>query len=91
MHEMIEGIRSKRAWCAWMSLALALGLGASRAHADPPAPDVTIYSFEDEQVLANTTSPLGEVLQCRVRANRESLVRAREHFVRELLKSIEAL
>jgi hypothetical protein len=72
--------------------------------ADPPAGDsaavqagaapdtaFTTYSFEDDKVVGDTAQPMGEVLTVRARPGRASLIRAREHFVRELLKSVEAL
>jgi hypothetical protein len=62
------------------------------APADPQSANATTaYSFEDESVLGSTRDPVGEVLHVRPRPARASLVRAREHFVPELLQSIEAL
>jgi len=74
-------------------------LHVAAASAEPPPADpgresaqaTTAYSFEDEAVLAGATQPLGEVLRVRQRTARGSLVRAREHFVPELLQSVEAL
>lgn len=75
-------------------------LRAAAASADPPsarpvpAPPpaaTTAYSFEDDAVLAAAKRPLGEVLRVRSRSERGSLVRAREHFVAELLASVESL
>lgn len=80
-------------WAACTMLCTPAG-----AHADPPQEppatrdeSLTTYTFEDDEVLGGTTRPLGEVLVVRDRPERASLVRAREHFVRELLKSVEAL
>lgn len=66
------------------------------AAADPPAPpaggDVLAqYTFDDQQVVGGGTAPLGEVLVVRPRDERGSLVRARDAFVRELIRSVEAL
>jgi hypothetical protein len=68
------------------------------AHADPPQAQadtrdesLTTYSFEDDKVFGDSSRPLGEVLVVRDRRERSSLIRAREHYVRELLKSVEAL
>lgn len=51
----------------------------------------TRYAFDDEKIMADTIGPMGELMRVRKRLPRESLVRARESFVVELLKSVEAL
>jgi hypothetical protein len=84
------------ACAALLVAALAL---PSVVQAEPPArtgpadavDTTTVYAFDDDEVLGATTGPVGEVLFARPRGQRESLIRAREHFVRELLHSIEAL
>jgi len=64
----------------------------ARADAPGQGPDEpTRYSFEDDKVLADTVAPMGEVMMVRKRPPRESLVRARDSFVVELLHSVEAL
>jgi len=79
-----------------MLASLLCALLASAGHAaadDTHSPkseqraDLTAYSFEDQLVVGDTLRPDGEVLQVRNRGARESLVRARTHFVPELLKS----
>jgi hypothetical protein len=89
--------RGKPALAAFWT-GCALLAAPAGAHADPPETptstrdeSLTTYTFEDDEVLGGTHRPLGEVLVVRARPDRESLVRAREHFVRELLKSVEAL
>src|ERR1700753_3345655 len=52
---------------------------------------VTNYGFDDEQVFGDHPSPDGEVLRARTRERRESLIRARVHFIPELFKSVENL
>jgi hypothetical protein len=52
---------------------------------------VTDYRFDDDQVFGDHPNPDGEVLRVRTRDQRESLVRARTHFIPELLKSVENL
>ncbi len=69
------------------------------ARAEPPAStaaigevdSTTVYTFDDDEVFGTTTAPVGEVLLVRPREQRESLIRARDHFVRELLHSVEEL
>lgn len=57
--------------------------------------DVTTYSavqrfnFEDEHVLADVKGPDGEILHAVPRAIHESLIEIRQHFVPEIVKSLE--
>lgn len=61
----------------------------------PPAggggENTTSYDFEDDLVQGDLVRPDGENLMVRRRGARESLIRIREHFVPELLKSVENL
>jgi hypothetical protein len=76
-----------------LSALLTLNL-ASPALAQEPADapgDTVSYSFEDDKVLGDGVAPLGEIMTIRKRGQRDSLVRARQSFVPELLHSVEAL
>ena len=53
--------------------------------------DATTYDFEDDLVQGDLVRPDGENLMVRRRGARESLIKIREHFVPELLKSVENL
>ena len=53
--------------------------------------NATSYDFEDDLVQGDLVRPDGENLMVRRRGARESLIRIREHFVPELLKSVENL
>ena len=53
--------------------------------------DATTYDFEDDLVQGDLVRPDGENLMVRRRGARESLIRIREHFINELLKSVENL
>ena len=57
------------------------------------APDksATSYDFEDDLVQGDLVRPDGELLSVRRRGNRESLIQIREHFIPEMLKSVEDL
>lgn len=75
-------------------LAAALLATARPSRADEPAraaETAVRYQFEDDKVMGDTVAPIGEVMVVRARGERASLVRAREGFVRELLRSVEAL
>lgn len=53
--------------------------------------DTTTYDFEDDLVTGDLVRPDGEMLNVRRRGSRSSLIRIREHFVPEMLKSVENL
>lgn len=55
------------------------------------AQDETSYDFEDDLVQGDLVRPDGENLMVRRKGARESLIRIREHFIPELLKSVENL
>jgi hypothetical protein len=53
--------------------------------------DATSYDFEDDLVTGDLVRPDGENLMVRRKGARESLIKVREHFIPELLKSVENL
>ncbi len=57
---------------------------------DGPAP-ATTYDFEDDLVTGDLVRPDGEQLIVRRRGRRASLIQIREHFIPEMLKSVEDL
>ncbi len=70
----------------------APGSALAQEAAPPPAGgDTTTYDFEDDLVQGDLVRPDGENLMVRRRGARESLIRVREHFISELLKSVENL
>jgi hypothetical protein len=73
------------------STALAQEEGAAPAPAGGGGGDATTYDFEDDLVQGDLVRPDGENLMVRRKGARESLIRVREHFISELLKSVENL
>jgi len=71
--------------------ALAEPASAEEPKPNPPRGELTAYRFDDDLVTGDTANPNGEVLHVRKRRERESLVRARTHWVPELLKTAEDL
>ena len=61
----------------------------ARAQAEPAAQ--TTYDFEDDLVSGDLVRPDGEQLIVRRRGRRASLIQIREHFIPEMLKSVEDL
>jgi len=67
------------------------GIWASAAQGqDAPASETT-YDFEDDLVTGDLVRPDGEQLIVRRRGRRASLIQIREHFIPEMLKSVEDL
>ncbi len=78
--------------------AAALISGGAQAQDDESKPaggggaaGATTYDFEDDLVTGDLVRPDGELLSVRRRGNRASLIQIREHFIPEMLKSIEDL
>jgi len=57
---------------------------------DTPSPETT-YDFDDDLVTGDLVRPDGEQLIVRRRGRRASLIQIREHFIPEMLKSVEDL
>jgi len=72
------------------ALCLPVLTAVSTAHAQEGGGSTT-YDFEDDLVQGDLVRPDGENLMVRRRGARESLIKIREHFVPELLKSVENL
>lgn len=75
------------------AMVFGFGLAPSSAEAQDPAGggDATTYDFEDDLVSGDLVRPDGEMLSVRRRGRRQSLIRIREHFIPEMLKSVEDL
>lgn len=65
--------------------------GKAPAKAAAAEPNATSYDFEDDLVTGDLVRPDGELLSVRRRGNRASLIQVREHFIPEMLKSVEDL
>ena len=73
-------------------LVAALAIAAPAAAQDDAAGgDTTTYDFDDDLVTGDLVRPDGELLNVRRRGNRASLIQIREHFIPEMLKSVEDL
>lgn len=73
--------------------ALASGVAAwsLKVQAQDAPPPETTYDFEDDLVTGDLVRPDGEQLIVRRRGRRSSLIQIREHFIPEMLKSVEDL
>lgn len=88
-------MKKATAWNLAMFVALAalagLGVATSAEAQEGGGGNATSYDFEDDLVQGDLVRPDGENLMVRRRGARESLIKIREHFVPELLKSVENL
>jgi len=71
--------------------ALPAAVAAEEPKKNDPRGELTAYRFDDELVTGDGANPNGEVLLVRKRHDRESLVRARTHWVPELIKTADDL
>ena len=53
--------------------------------------ETTEYSFEDDVVTGDLVRPDGELIVNRKKGRDRSLIRVRQHFIPEMLKSVEDL
>ena len=72
-------------------LALALVFAAPTAWAEEVIDNTTEYNFDDDIVEGDLVRPDGEMAVARSGGRRSSLIRVREHFIPEMLKSVEDL
>lgn len=77
-------------WARILFVACAMLLVASFAAAQEYA-DTTEYTFEDDVVTGDLVRPDGELTVVRKRGKERSLIRVRQHFIPEMLKSVENL
>jgi hypothetical protein len=76
---------------AGMASAQSKGGNAGTPQEATGNPGTTSYDFEDDLVTGDLVRPDGELLSVRRRGNRASLIQIREHFIPEMLKSVEDL
>jgi hypothetical protein len=68
---------------------------AKAAPHEEPRPDITTYSavqridFGDEHLFGDVQGPDGELLTVPQKAEHSSLIEIRQHFVPEMVKSLE--
>jgi hypothetical protein len=67
-----------------------LTLSSSVAFAQDYA-ETTEYTFDDDVVTGDLVRPDGAAIVSRKRGSERSLIRVRQHFIPEMLKSVEDL
>ncbi|MGB5810589.1 MAG: hypothetical protein WBG86_08675 [Polyangiales bacterium] len=72
-------------------LGVGMTFGAPVSQAQSEVAAETTYDFEDDLVSGDLVRPDGEQLIVRRRGRRASLIQIREHFIPEMLKSVEDL
>ena len=73
------------------ALTAAMAWSASIVYAQDVPSSETTYNFDDDLVTGDLVRPDGEQLIVRRRGRRASLIQIREHFIPEMLKSVEDL
>jgi len=73
------------------ALIVVTGLWETAVQAQSEPASETTYDFEDDLVTGDLVRPDGEQLIVRRRGRRASLIQIREHFIPEMLKSVEDL
>ena len=73
------------------ALIAAPTMWVAEVQAQDAPPSETTYDFEDDLVTGDLVRPDGEQLIVRRRGRRASLIQIREHFIPEMLKSVEDL
>lgn len=74
-----------------LGMSFAMSFAGTSSAAAQDGGEATTYDFEDDLVTGDLVRPDGEMLSVRRRGRRASLIRIREHFVPEMLKSVENL
>ncbi len=73
------------------ALIASISLSANVVQAQDIPSSETTYDFDDDLVTGDLVRPDGEQLIVRRRGRRASLIQIREHFIPEMLKSVEDL
>ncbi len=73
------------------ALTAIMACSASVVQAQDIPTSETTYDFDDDLVTGDLVRPDGEQLIVRRRGRRASLIQIREHFIPEMLKSVEDL
>jgi hypothetical protein len=71
--------------------ALFLMAVVSFAQGDAKFAEKTEYTFDDDVVTGDLVRPDGELTVVRQKGKERSLIRVRQHFIPEMLKSVEDL
>jgi hypothetical protein len=89
MKKKISSFTSQAFVITALSAVIFLATSAVQAQAVPSSE--TTYDFDDDLVTGDLVRPDGEQLIVRRRGRRASLIQIREHFIPEMLKSVEDL
>ena len=87
-----------------LAVLMGLGLGSAQAQDKPAAAGAapaggsgvqykqkTVYDFDDDTVEGDLVRPDGEFVDSRRGAKHSSLIKIRENFIPEMLKSVEGI
>lgn len=90
-----------------LAMLLLVGIGSANAQEQPAAAGAapaagatgsgvsykqkTVYDFDDDTVEGDLVRPDGEMIDSTKKAKHSSLIKTRENFIPEMLKSVESL
>lgn len=80
----------KRFWGILIGATFVLAVGLANAQGVQYA-EKTEYTFDDDVVTGDLVRPDGELTVVRKKGKERSLIRVRQHFIPEMLKSVEDL
>lgn len=75
--------------CFLIGGALMLFAGGALAQGNVQYAEKTEYTFEDDVVTGDLVRPDGELTVVRKKGKQRSLIKVRQHFIPEMLKSVE--
>lgn len=76
---------------AILAVFVVVVIASPTAWAEDFGENTTEYNFDDDVVEGDLVRPDGEMALARRRGRQSSLIRVREHFIPEMLKSVEDL
>ena len=74
-----------------IAIAVMTIVNENHGNAEEFEGNTTEYNFDDDVVTGDLVRPDGEMAMARRTGRRSSLIRVREHFIPEMLKSVEDL
>ena len=85
---LLGGTMKKKIICFAVAVSFLFfaGIATAQEYAEK-----TEYSFDDDVVTGDLVRPDGELTVVRKRGKERSLIRVRQHFIPEMLKSVENL
>jgi hypothetical protein len=72
-----------------ITMICGVGLAQETGNAQSQFAEKTEYTFDDDVVTGDLVRPDGELTVVRKKGKQRSLIKVRQHFIPEMLKSVE--